>query len=271
MTEPTSGDQIDRDAAKEAVRQQYGAVGDAYVRSTGHAGGSDLARMVELTNPAPASVMLDIATGGGHVARAFAPHVASIVASDLTPEMLEHTAEAFRQWGLRNVTTAVADAEDLPFDDAAFDVVTCRIAPHHFPRVDVFAREVFRVLVPGGTFILVDSTVPEGEDGAFFNRFEKLRDPSHVRSLTINEWTALLEGTGFMLTHTETFTKTHDFSDWTARSRTSTEDTAELARMLIEAPAERREMFAVMMDLHDPSRVVSFQDTKTLFVARKRA
>ncbi|HLU35441.1 MAG TPA: class I SAM-dependent methyltransferase [Thermomicrobiales bacterium] len=257
------------DTAKDAVRAQYGSVGDAYVKSTGHATGGDLGRMVALSGATPETRMLDIATGGGHVARAFAPHVGSVLATDLTPEMIAHAGRAFREWGLDNVTTGIADAEELPYDDASFDLVTCRIAPHHFPDVGAFVREVYRVLVPGGTFILVDSTVPEGERGAFFNRFEKLRDPSHVRSLTIDEWKRLLEGAGFTVGEVETFTKTHDFADWTARSRTSPEDTAALARMLIEADGDTREAFAVTTDPDDPTRVVSFRDTKTLFVARR--
>jgi ubiquinone/menaquinone biosynthesis C-methylase UbiE len=258
-----------RDAVKDAVRRQYGAVGDAYVTSKGHASGRDLARMVELAAPTPSTQMLDIATGGGHVARAFAPYVESVIASDLTPEMLAHTAEAFRTWGLENVGTAIADAEDLPFPPASFELVTCRIAPHHFLNVEAFVQEVFRVLVDGGTFVLVDSTVPEGEDGAFFNRFEKLRDPSHVRSLTIGEWTALLETVGFDVGATETFTKTHDFADWTARSRTSADDIAALEKMLLESSPATREMFVVETDPADPSRVQSFRDSKTLFMAKK--
>jgi ubiquinone/menaquinone biosynthesis C-methylase UbiE len=257
------------DVAKDAVRRQYGSVGDAYVKSSGHATGRDLARMVQLAKPTPETRMLDIATGGGHVARAFAPHVGSIIASDLTPGMLAHTKQAFDEWGLENVSVEVADAEDLPFADAAFDLVTCRIAPHHFPNVDAFVREVFRVLVPGGMFVLVDSTVPEGGEGAFFNHFEKLRDPSHVRSLTIGEWTGLLEDSGFAVDTTETFTKVHDFADWTARSRTSAEDIAALQRMMLDAPASTREAFAVVTDPHDPGTLVSFTDRKTLFVATK--
>lgn len=257
------------DEAKDAVRRQYGSVGNAYVTSPTHAIGSDLARMIELAAPAPDARMLDIATGGGHVARAFAPHVGSVLATDLTPEMIAHTERAFREWGLDNVTTGIADGEDLPYDDASFDLVTCRIAPHHFPNVDAFAREACRVLVPGGTFVLVDSTVPEGEEGGFFNRFEKLRDPSHVRSLTIGEWTAVLTAQGFDVTAIETFTKTHDFAEWTARSRTSEDDAIRLTRMLLDAPESTRETFVVAADPDDPSRVLSFQDSKTLLVARK--
>jgi ubiquinone/menaquinone biosynthesis C-methylase UbiE len=254
------------DAAKAAVRQQYGAVGDAYVKSTGHATGSDLERMVVLAQPAATDEMLDIATGGGHVARVFVPHVASIVASDLTPEILEHAGKAFADWGFDNVTTAVADAENLPFGDASFDIVTCRIAPHHFPDPAAFVREVARVLRPGGRFLLVDSTVPEGEDGEFFNRFEKLRDPSHVRSLTIAEWTALLWNAGFSVDAVESFTKRHDFADWTSRSRTSDSDRAELARMLITAPESRQKAFGVEIDSGNASVVSGFTDTKTLYV-----
>jgi len=255
------------DTAKEAVRKQFSAVGDAYVRSLGHATGSDLARMVALAAPQPTEELLDIATGGGHVARAFAPHVGTVVASDLTPEILGHAANAFADWGLVNVTTAIADAEALPFDDIAFDIVTCRIAPHHFPQPERFVAEVARVLRPGGRFVLVDSTVPEGEPGAFFNRFEKLRDPSHVRSLTIAAWEALLAGAGLGVEHVESFTKVHDFADWTARSRTSDEHRRALARMLLDAPEETRRAFSLAIDADAPDRVRSFTDTKTLFLA----
>ncbi|HWV35396.1 MAG TPA: methyltransferase domain-containing protein [Thermomicrobiales bacterium] len=252
--------------AKDAVRRQYASVGDAYVKSAGHATGSDLARMVALAAPDPGDRMLDIATGGGHVARAFAPHTGEIVASDLTPEILGHAERAFAEWGLGNVSTAVADAENLPFDDASFDLVTCRIAPHHFPDPAAFVQEVARVLRAGGRFALVDSTVPEGEDGAFFNRFEKLRDPSHVRSLTIGEWTALLEAAGFTVEAVESFAKRHDFADWTARSRTSEDDRRELANMLLNAPEDRQHMFGV--EIAD-GLVQGFTDTKTLFFARR--
>lgn len=252
-------------SAKDAVRRQYGSVGDAYVKSTGHATGSDLDRMVALAQPTPQETLLDIATGGGHVARVFAPHVASVVATDLTPEILEHAAKAFAGWGIGNVTTAVADAEALPFDAGTFDIVTCRIAPHHFPDPASFVREVACVLRPGGRFVLVDSTVPEGEDGTLFNRFEKRRDPSHVRSLTVGEWTALLERAGFSVQAVESFTKRHDFADWTSRSRTSAEDREELARMIVSAP----DVFGAEVDPGEPENVLGFTDTKTLFLATR--
>src|SRR3954454_5446320 len=85
------------DDAKARVRAQYGSVGDAYVKSAGHATGKDLARMVEVARPQLTDRLLDIATGGGHVARTFSPFVGQIVASDLTPEILHHAAVAFAE------------------------------------------------------------------------------------------------------------------------------------------------------------------------------
>src|SRR4051794_40848969 len=143
------------DQAKARVRAQYGSVGDAYVKSTGHATGKDLPHMVEEARPLPTDRLLDIATGGGHVARTFSPYVAWIVASDLTPEILHHAGVAFAEQGLTNIETRIADAESLPFDDGTFEIVTCRIAPHHFPHPDKFVSEVARVLTRGGRFILI--------------------------------------------------------------------------------------------------------------------
>ena len=253
--------------AKNLVRKQFAAAGDAYVRSAGHASAADLQRMVDLASPAGDEVMLDIATGGGHVARVFSPHVARVIASDLTPEILSHAREAFHEWELANVEVAVADAEKLPFDDASFDLVTCRIAPHHFPEPEKFIAEVARVLKPGGQFLLIDSTVPEGDDGAFFNRIEAIRDPSHIRSLTKEAWISLIEQHGLRINHAESFRKRHDFQDWVTRSRTNEARRAELERLFNSATPAQRALFEIEFAGKDEGSVVGFADTKTLFHA----
>lgn len=257
---------IDGAAAKQRVRQQYGAAGDAYVKSVGHATAADLGRMVDLSDPQPTERLLDLATGGGHVARTFAPHVETVVATDLTPEILQHAAASFAEQGIANITTAIADAEAIPFPDASFDIVTCRIAPHHFPNPGQFVREVARVLRSGGRFVLIDSTVPEGEAGVFYNRFELLRDPSHVRSLTRGEWESLIAEAGLTLVHAETYTKTHDFDDWTTRSRMLPDDKAALARMMLDAAPNVRALFDAQIK---NGHLVAFTDAKSLFLARK--
>jgi ubiquinone/menaquinone biosynthesis C-methylase UbiE len=190
-------------AVKQRVREQFASSAADYVRSVTHASGPDLVRMVELAAPGADDALLDVATGGGHVARVFGPLVGWVVLADLTRAMLVEAVDFLTSSGLRGIERVAADAEALPFAEATFDLVTCRIAPHHFPRPDRFVMESARVLTPGGRFVLIDSTVPEGSVGEFFNRFEKVRDPSHVRSLTIEEWSELIRGAGLSLTGIE--------------------------------------------------------------------
>lgn len=254
------------DAAKQRAMDQFGATADYYVASTSHAAGDDLPRMIELAAPRPTDRLLDIATGGGNVARVFSPHVAEVVASDLTPRMLVAVEAAFARLGLTNVRVAEADAEDLPFPDGSFEIVTCRIAPHHFPHPDRFVAEAARVLVPGGRFLLVDTTVPPGEIGAFWNRFEAIRDPSHVRALSTGEWSEITERSGLELHAVEPYPKRHVFADWVARAEVPGDGITGLLTALQSAPPAVVEAYALEWDGVD---LVAFSDVKTLFFAQK--
>src|SRR5262245_48778467 len=113
---------------RQQVQRQFGANAERYVTSTDHAHSDSRDRLLELVAPQRDWQALDVATGGGHTALAFAPHVRTVVASDLTIEMLAAARGFIRQQGLSNVTFAAADACALPFADAAFDLVTCRVA-----------------------------------------------------------------------------------------------------------------------------------------------
>ncbi|MFM9939009.1 MAG: class I SAM-dependent methyltransferase [Hyphomicrobiaceae bacterium] len=233
--------------SKSLVQQQFGANAANYLTSTVHAKGASLARLVELVQPAKDWHALDVATGAGHTAAAFAPHVARVVASDLTPEMLEQVKKLAVEKGFTNMETAIADAESLPFADASFDLVTCRIAPHHFPDIAMFLAESYRVLKPGGTFALVDNTSPDPEttpgfskaelrDAAVaYNAFEKIRDPSHGRALPTAEWLELIEDTGFQLKHREHAAKAMDFASWVKTMNVPAETVPRLKSMLDDA------------------------------------
>jgi ubiquinone/menaquinone biosynthesis C-methylase UbiE len=198
-------------------QQAFGARARDYVESKPHAQGASLERMVTLARPQPQWRALDIATGAGHTAYAFAPHVARVWATDITDEMLAIVREQAHKRGLANLRVGYAKAEALPFEDASFDVVTCRIAPHHFDSIPAFLAESFRVLAPGGVFALVDNVVPAGTVGDFVNAFERLRDPSHLRAWTQDEWRAALAAQGFAIRHEEELSKLMEFSSWAQR------------------------------------------------------
>ena len=227
------------DDAKSLSRSQFGANAANYATSPVHAKGASLDRMVEVTAPQAHWRGLDIATAAGHTAFAFAPHVAEMVATDLTPEMVELCASRAAELGYQNVTVQQADAEALPFDDAAFNLVSCRIAPHHFPNPGDFISEVERVLKPNGVFVMDDNVVPANSGVAdVYNSWEKTRDPSHVRALSIAEWVDLCAHARLAVMLSEDAPKQMSFSNWVENMSVPMELRPGLLRDLLDANAD---------------------------------
>jgi ubiquinone/menaquinone biosynthesis C-methylase UbiE len=202
---------------KTLVQEQFGKNSAHYLTSTPHATGKSLQRLIDLTSPQKSWRVLDIATGGGHVAYIFAPHVARVWATDITQEMLDLVKAEAAKRGLANLRTTYAKAEALPFEDESFDLVTCRIAPHHFDSIPDYLAEAHRVLKAGGTLAVVDNVVPAGSVGDYVNAFERLRDPSHLRAWSMEEWRAAIKTAGFSLGHEEQLFKPMEFKSWAAR------------------------------------------------------
>ncbi len=163
------------------VQQQFGAHARAYATSAVHAQGESLARLVELTKPQRAWNVLDVSTGAGHTALTFAPHVARVVATDLTPQMLDEARKIAQARAITNVEFRPADAHALPFNDNAFDLVTNRIALHHYLNARKAMAEMARVCKRGGIVALVDNVVPPDRLTAFYiNDFEKCLNQLHT-------------------------------------------------------------------------------------------
>jgi len=252
---------------KTLVQQQFGPNAAAYATSTVHAKGASLARLVELTQPREDWHALDIATGAGHTAFAFAPHVALATASDLTPQMLTVAANLAKNKGLTNVDFKEADAENLPFDEATFDLVTCRIAPHHFSNINQFVRECARVLKSGGTLAIVDNIVPVEQEAAdYINSLEKFRDPSHVRCLSAEEWADAYQQAGIILTHAEEARKTMNFEAWCNNLNVTAEARQTLRGMFRDAPATAQAFFNPE-DLEDSN--LRFTLSEGIFIGKK--
>ncbi|MCP4362384.1 MAG: class I SAM-dependent methyltransferase [Chloroflexi bacterium] len=250
---------------KEVVQQQFGAAAAHYVTSKIHAKGASLTRLVELVKPQSDWHALDIATGAGHTALAFAPHVAHVTATDITPEMLEKTAALADDRNVKNLDVQYADAEDLPFEDSRFDLVTCRIAPHHFLDVAKFVLEAARVLKPAGALAVADNIVPAGKVGEYVNMFEKLRDPSHGRCLHMSEWTAAYESAGLTVEHVETLTKTMAFEGWARRMTNDEVLVKRLHDLLINAD----EAVQQFLQPDEENGNVTFQLQEGVFIGRK--
>ena len=240
--------------SEDAAREQFGATAHAYAASEIHARGDDLGVMVahaQRTLGDLAGVrVLDVATGAGHTAVAFANAGAWVAALDLTPEMLDVAREVAGDRVERgSVAFHEGRAEALPFGDESFDIVTCRIAAHHFEDPATFLREARRVLAPGGRFLLVDNIAPEDADVAStMNRIERVRDPSHVRAYDLVTWLAWLHGMGFAIEALHRWRRRKDYASWTERSGMTDAAAEALAQEILALPEAMRAYFRVEVE-----------------------
>jgi ubiquinone/menaquinone biosynthesis C-methylase UbiE len=241
---------------------QFGRNAAEYLTSRPHAKGKSLDRLVALARPQPDWHVLDVATGAGHTAYAFAPHVARVWASDITDEMLALVRGEIADRKLANMRTTHAKAEALPFEDGVFDLVTCRIAPHHFDSIADFLDETRRVLKRDGTFAVVDNVVPAGSVGDYINAFERFRDPSHLRAWTVEEWRAALRQHGFDIAHEEVLSKEMEFASWAGRHDAVMQ--AYLRAMLEHAVPEVKDVLTPQ----EANGALTFWLTEALFIAR---
>ena len=253
--------------AKSRTRAQFASVAANYRLSVDHTDADDREILISRLAFEPFHAALDVATGGGHTAVAFASRVRRVVASDLTPEMLREARTLAAGQGRANIAFVAADAEVLPFRDGAFDRVTCRIAPHHFPDVHAAIAEMVRVTKPGGLVGIIDSVVPDDPAlDAFMNGAERVRDPSHVRSYRMEEWVSLLKDAGLDLRYISCAWKKHDFPEWVARTGRPATVQGEVEHMFLHAFPRAKEYFRVTAE---NDRVVSYSDEKGIFVGRK--
>lgn len=184
---------------------------EAYRQSREHSEGWDLDLIVDWA--AGARTALDVASGGGHVARRLREAGVQVVSSDPSPGM---------------AADVLCHAEDLPFADGSFDVVTCRLAAHHFGDVEAGLGEMARVATER---VLVVDNLWMGEEDEEASR---LRDPSHVRNYSEEEWRALFAGAGIAVEDAVVGERRIGFDAWLERTGTSGDDAARIRALLAD-------------------------------------
>jgi len=180
------------DEVQQTACDQFEKQSDRYGKSHILANTDDVAKGLDGLIFPPGGQALDVATGGGHTALFLAGLGLRVTAADISAAMLEHVKKLAAEKGF-SISTSRHAAEKFPYPDASFDLVTCRVAAHHFNNRDAFLEETRRVLKPGGYFLLIDGSVPEAGPvaAAWIHQVEKFRDPSHGRFLSPSEWSDL--------------------------------------------------------------------------------
>jgi ubiquinone/menaquinone biosynthesis C-methylase UbiE len=235
------------DSIQHAAQDQFQKQSHRYAKGHILEDTADVAAGLEGAELPAGADALDVATGAGHTAFALARAGYRVTASDLTPAMLLRVSEGATERGLE-VRTQLHSAEALPYADASFDLVTCRVAPHHFSSPADFVRESARVLKPGGSFLVIDGTVPDDSPEAeeWLHQVEKLRDPSHNRLVPPREWRALCETSGLEVKKLSVaFRKQPDLEWYFETAATTAENRAKVRRLISSASATVREAYRV--------------------------
>ena len=186
---------------------------DAFRDSPTHREGPDLDLLVEWCEPGHDVKVLDVATGGGHVARRLREEGCTVVTVDPAPGMK---------------ADVVAPADHLPFEDGSFDVVTCRIAPHHFPDIRAAVEEMARV---SNRLLVIEDNLFRGEK---VEEAERLRDPTHVRCYSEDEWRELVTDAGFEVEQVEHFERRQSVDAWLERVETPPDAAARVRELLAD-------------------------------------
>lgn len=235
------------DDVQKAAQEQFAKRSESYGKGHILENVADVRAAVEsIPLPAPAKV-LDVATGAGHTGLFLASLGHEVTLADIAAPMLDKAARTAAERGLA-VKTAQHPAEEFPHGDATFDLVTCRVAGHHFSHPEKFIAESARVLKPGGHLLMIDGTVADGyvEAEEWIHAVEKYRDPSHHRFLTPGAWSGLCRESGLTVKSVEIFPfKQPDLNWYFETAATSPENRQKVLDLVAHAPASARELFQI--------------------------
>jgi len=229
------------------VRVSFSETAEAYRKSPAHGSPVDLARMLEVVAPKAGEAVLDVASGGGHTAVALGETGAFVIALDVTPAMLRETRHLAQQKKVSLRSRVLADGQLLPFARRSFEIVTSRLAVHHFRGAHLAIREMSRVLRPGGRLYIFDLSAPdEPELGVLLNDVERLRDPSHMDSHPPSHWRRMIETVGLEIRHFHWMNRApYDMETWFERSRTPKPARKEVFKKLAQANLAAKKVFQI--------------------------
>lgn len=204
---------------KVAVQKQFAKTVEAFSKYAVRDTPEVLAEKVEFSKPQPTDMALDVACGPGAFVLALAPRVRFARGVDLTEEMLRQAHQFQLEWQIPNACFDCGDAEQLPYPDAAFDLVTCQCSIHHMPKPHLALKEMIRVVTPSGRLLMIDTLGPES-DAKFelHNRIESIRDPSHTSSLRLTTFLQMFEQHGLEILRQALRRRQRSFNHWMLRA-----------------------------------------------------
>ena len=237
------------DSHRNLILDQFTRQAAAFNAAAPIANEAALRKIVEAAEAGPDDTVLDVACGGGLLARAFAPLVRHATGIDVTPAMLDQARHAAAEQGLANTVWQQGDVTTLPYPGANFTIVVTRFSFHHFLDPAAVLREMVRVCAPGGRVVVVDTCASaDPAKAAAFNRLEVLRDPSHARNLTLSEMRALFAAAGLGEPRLSSYELRDEVRNLLARSYPNPGDETKIVEMFKASASDDRLGIEVRLD-----------------------
>ena len=215
------------------VQQQFRRQAEAYSTMKVVTDPRILDHMVEISQVRPDSRVLDVASGPGFVAMAFAPKCQSVLGIDATDKLVARARAEASRGGISNVSFMLGDVERMPFGSGEFDLATCRFAFHHFAHPREVLAEMTRVLKPGARMVIVDMTTSEDPAKSdYHNRVERLCDPSHARAIAVSEWERMIAEVELEVAYRGGRETSYDLESWMAHGGPPPERRAQIIEMM---------------------------------------
>ncbi|GLW49633.1 SAM-dependent methyltransferase [Streptomyces sp. NBRC 14336] len=240
-------------ASETLSSRRFDKIANNFATSEVHRSSPTMTALHETLGPQTGGAICDVACGAGHLALSFADeNPARVVCVDPAPSMLESVRKLAAERQV-SVETVQSVAEELPFEDASFDLVVSRLAPHHFQDIRKAVGEMTRLLRPGGRLAVIDlEGNADPEIDALNHELEILHDPTHVRSYTLDEWVGFFQGAGLNVPvarggQAESRTGV-PVKRWCEIASSGAEAEAAIRRRLAEAPAAHREALGIRQE-----------------------
>jgi ubiquinone/menaquinone biosynthesis C-methylase UbiE len=252
----------------ELVQRQFRRQAEAYVAVPIVTDPDSLSHIVSISGVSKSDRVIDVASGPGFVAMAFAPHCERVIGIDATDRFVAGaSAEAARRH-LENVSFTLGDVEHMAFAAGSFDIAVCRFAFHHFRRPASVLAEIRRVVRAGGAIVVVDMVASEDPVKAeYHNRIERLCDPSHARALPASEFERRFAEQGFDVVYKQTVKSSYSIDEWIAHGAPPAADAARIHAMMGESLGAD----STGLDVRITNGVMHFSHTGASYVMRKRA
>ncbi len=217
---------------KRQVQKNFGRQALAYNANCLLADEENLSTIIRMARIKGEDKVLDVATGTGFLAGALSEVAGEVMATDLTLEMLYQT----RPKTQNNTSFCLADVERLPFHNDSFDMVTCRVALHHFTRPDEAFSEIRRVCRPNGRVVIMDIISSEDDNRReYHNKMERLRDSSHVKQYSYSEIKQMFSDCGLKVVEAEMWEYTWEMEEWLAIANPAEVNASEIRKMMSES------------------------------------